>query len=208
VTVQQLLDQVIQEGGLDATQTQVLRWLNVRHKSMCARSRCFVETTSQAAVAGQSDYFAHPDAIEIMAVVVDGVPYGRAGWNDLLPGRSAFLTLSGDGGVAAPQEGTLGERKVRVFPTPAAAGTLEIHAAMLPPDLDVASDFSLKVDPDMSDALVSGALATALLRVENRPDLAAPHEAIFSSACEELRRRVQRRYRMAGPARIRVNFRG
>jgi hypothetical protein len=208
VTVQQLLDQVVQEGGLDATQTQALRWLNARHQSMCARSRCFVETTSQAAVAGQSDYLAPVSAIEIMAVVVDGVPYGRAGWNDLQPGRTAFLTLSGDGGVASPQEGTFGERMVRVFPTPDAAGVLQIHAAMLPADLDPANDSSLKVDADMGDALVSGALATALLRVENRPDLAASHEAIFSSACEELRRRVQRRYRGTGPARIRVNFRG
>jgi hypothetical protein len=60
--------------------------------------------------------------------------------------------------------------------------------------------------PIMVEGLMAGAFATALNRPgEARPDLAAPHEQLFTLACEEFRRRVARRNRGGGPAQIRLS---
>jgi len=62
----------------------------------------------------------------------------------------------------------------------------------------------LKVPPEFYDALIEGAIATGLARVESRPDLAAPGEERFAAACSELESEVNKRYRGSGPAQIRV----
>ena len=62
----------------------------------------------------------------------------------------------------------------------------------------------LRVPPEFYDALIDGAIATGLTRVESRADLAVPFEEKFAAACEELLVEVNKRYRGSGPATIRV----
>lgn len=62
----------------------------------------------------------------------------------------------------------------------------------------------LKVPPEFYDALVNGAIATLMMRVESRADLAAPFEAAFTAACGELLRQSNKRFRGIGPSQIRV----
>lgn len=72
-------------------------------------------------------------------------------------------------------------------------------------EVQVASGLAqLKVPSEFYDALIEGAIATGLTRVESRPDLAAPFETKFADACTELLTEVNKRYRGSGPAQIRL----
>lgn len=206
VTVQQLVDDVLVEASFDATPAQALRWLSRRHAKMVARSRCFRKTVSIGPTAVDvRDYSLPVDVVEVYSITVAGIPYGKASHVALEQGARGFITLSGDGGVAVGDEDAAGLREVALYPTPMTAGdTIEVRAAFLPPDLVVGTDSTIKIDLDFADALVAGAIATGLRRIEHRGDLAAPHEQEFADGCEELRRRVQRRYRGAGAAQIRI----
>lgn len=62
----------------------------------------------------------------------------------------------------------------------------------------------LKTPPEFNDALIAGAIATGLTRLESRPDLAVPHENDFAAACSELETQVNRQYRGSGAATIRI----
>jgi hypothetical protein len=206
-TVQQLVDDVLNEGSFDATAAQALRWLNRRHRTMVARSRCYRFTTTLTTVAGQRDYALPTDVVEIFEVSVNGMPAGRARHVDLALGALSYVILSGDGRVMAPEEDSSGGAELGFYPTPDTSGQqILVRAAFLPPDLDTANNATLKVPGDFVDALVSGAMATALERAPGdfRPDLADRHAQRFEAACEELRRRVSRRYRGSAPAQIRV----
>ncbi len=54
---------------------------------------------------------------------------------------------------------------------------------------------------EFDDALVAGAIATGLTRVEARPDLAQMFEALYDTACTELLEQQNRRIRNSGPRR-------
>lgn len=207
-TVQQLVTDVLTEGSFDATSDQALRWLNRRHRSMVARSRCYRKTVNIGpTVANQRDYALGSDVVEIFEVTVNGMPAGRARHVDLALGALSYVILSGDGRVLAPEEDATGGAEIGFYPTPDTAGqTINVRAAFMPADLSTSDDTTLKVPADFYDPLVSGALATALSRAPGdfRPDLADRHEQAFTAACEELRRRVNRRYRATGPSQIRV----
>lgn len=207
-TVQQLVDDVLNEGSFDATADQALRWLNRRHRVMVARSRCYRYSASIGpTVANQRDYALPADVVEIFEVTVDGMPAGHARHVDLALGALSYVILSGVGRVMAPEEDAAGAAEIGLYPTPDTAGqTITVRAAFLPPDLSVADNTTLKVPLDFTDALVSGAMATALERAPGdfRPDLADRHTQRFEAGCEELRRRTNRRYRGTGPAQIRV----
>ncbi len=205
-TVQQLVDQVLSEGQFDATQDQALRWLSVRQRQMVARSRSLRKTVSVGpTVAGQRDYALPGEVVEIQEVTVNGLTWGKGTHVDLSRGAQGYLRLSESGGIVASEETAAGGTEIALYPTPTEAGLpIEVRATFLPADLSVGDDATLVIPGDYVDALVSGAIATALVRLENRPDLAQYHEGVFSSANEELRRMVSRRYRGPGPATIRV----
>lgn len=62
----------------------------------------------------------------------------------------------------------------------------------------------LRTPPEYDDALVAGAIATGLERLEGRADLAGTGEQKFAAACQELKGEVNRRFRRPGGAEIRV----
>lgn len=205
-TVQQLVDDVRVEGAFDVTPEQALRWLTRRHRKMVARARCYRKTVSIGpTVADQRDYALPEGVVQLFELTVDGVTYGNGRHADLAQGAQGYLLLSDSGGVVVAEEDEAGASEVALYPTPTTAGSeVLVRATFLPPDLDVADDSTLKIPGDFTDALVAGAIATGLRRVEHRSDLAQPHEQEFADACEELRRQVNRRYRGPGPAQIRV----
>jgi hypothetical protein len=74
-----------------------------------------------------------------------------------------------------------------------------------PPDLLIDNSVPFRVDDDAIEGLMAGVFATMLSRPgEARPDLAREQEATFSTACEELRTRSNKRSRGPGPAQIRL----
>lgn len=210
-TVASLVANVLTEGNFDATEPQILQWLTRRQRQMCARSRCFRKRLSIGpTVSEQQDYTVPTGVVEIREVLVNGVTYGTARHSDLAQGAQGYLWLGGiyqaiGGGVATRDDDATGATKLALFPVPTEAGLeVSLIAVCLPPDLVVGEDTTIKVPGDFLDALVAGAIATGLTRIESRPDLASTFESIFSNGCLELEKQVNRRFRGQGPAQIRV----
>lgn len=205
-TVQDLLAAVKSEASFDVTDPVALGWLNRRHRVMVQRSRCYRYTVQLGpTVAGQRDYPLPTGLVESYEVDVNGLVYGKAKHTDLANGAAGYIVLSGEGGIFGAEESATGDLEVALYPTPTTTGdTISMRAAWLPPDLSTSDTTTLKVPQSFTDALIAGAVATGLRRMEHRPDLAQPHEQEFADACEELRRLVRRQYRGSGPAVIRV----
>ena len=205
-TVAQLVEQVLSEGELDAAKSQALRWLTVRQRQMCRRSRWLRKTITLGAVTGGVGTYTVPaEVVEILEVRLGGVVYGHARHVDPAEGAQGYVWLGGAGGIAGREDTSAGAQVLRLYPTPTASGAvLEIYAVCRPPDLAEGSDSTLVIPGEYCDALVAGAIATAYLRLENRPDLASPHETVFNDGCGELTQQSNRRFRGTGPAQIRV----
>jgi hypothetical protein len=190
LTVGDLVDQIKDEAGFDATDTAVLRWLNARHRRMIARSRCLKATVSVGTtVANQSSYPIDTGTIEVYEVQVGGTAYLRVGRDDAAnasAGRlymnNAFYANSDNSGVS----------ELTLYPAPETGGdAISMYAAILPPDLGL-EDYTM-VPIDFQDALVEGAIATGMARDIEQVAVADRFEARFDQACEELRRRVNSR---------------
>jgi len=206
-TVQGLIDQVKQEAQFDVTDTAALAWLDRRHKKMVVRARAYRKTAtiSGGTVANQRDYALPSDLVEVLEVLVGGIPYGRATHTDLSYGAQGWVMLSGIGGVVASEEDSSGGAEIALYPIPTtSADPILVRGIFRPSDLLVGTDSTIKVPDEFLDSLVSGAIATGLQRQEYRPDLAASFEQDYTDACEEWRRQVRRRYRGAGPTPIRI----
>jgi hypothetical protein len=205
--VQDLVDNVLDEGGIDATPQQALQWLSRRHVRMCARSGCYrLSRDVGPTVANQRDYPVGTDVVEIYEVLVGGVPYGKLRHVELAEGQLGWLWLAPDGaGMTAPEETAAGLPELALFPTPGSAGlAVLIRCSLRPGPLATTDDSTLKVPEDFHDDLVAGAIATGWSRIEQRDDMATGLEARFKDGCEELRRQMKRKYRGTGPTFIRI----
>ena len=210
-SVAQLVAQVLEEGQLDASETQALRWLTVRQRQLCRRSKWYRKTLSVGpTLVGVATYALPEEVVEILYVEIDSKPYGHLRHQDPAEGALGWLWLGGTGGIAGRQDSSAGAQQLWIFPTPIVGGPLEagkpisLWAVCRPPDLSATDNTTLVVPGEYMDALVSGAIATGLLRTEDRPDLAANHEQTFTAACAELTQQSNRRFRGVGPAQIRV----
>lgn len=204
-TVATLIAEVREEGQFDATEAQALNWLNRRHRFMVAGARSFRRRVPTGfTVAGVQDVLVPAGIVEVYDVWVNGEHRVRIPRQDAQAAQNGTLSYSGPSFYAEAADAG-GVEYLLLLPAPTANGQpVEIYAAMFPPDLQASDSASaLKVDLDLYDALVSGAISTGLLRLEQRQDLAAPHEQAFVNGVEMLKRRVQRRYR-PGPKQIRI----
>lgn len=206
-TVQQLVDDIRQEGAFDVTEPQALRWLDRRHKAMCARGRVYRKTAEFGpTAAGQQLYGVGAGLVEAADVSVGGLPYTRGRHPDVVQDANGWLSLSGLGGLFVETASAAAANQIALIPTPSEAGlAVAVYGVFLPPSLELDNAPGLMVDEDLVEGLLAGVFATGLSRPsEARLDLAANYEAQFSAACEEQRRRVNRRLRGSGPSHIRV----
>lgn len=328
-TPQGLVSQVLEEGSFAVSEATALNWLEARHKSMCARTRCYRRKIEIGPTVAQQQQYAVPaEVMEIRECQVGSlatgalnqVPYGVGIHTDLAQGALGYIWLGGlflavGGGIFVRDENAAGEEMLSLYPIPTESGlnvtlyavcrpeplsltapalvvggsatlrfcyttralteaeratfvgggglpggvgteaglssvTLEYrqpgggwtagtvvkdamgawHSTVTP--LTAAGELEwrakglealghvlwevveservgtgqqqIKVPEDALDALVEGAIATGLRRVEGRPDLAAAYDAVFDAKCVELAREVNARFRNAGPAQIRV----
>lgn len=203
VTAQSIVDAVRLEVGFDATEAQVLAWLNGRHKAMVARSRCFRKSLAVGNTVIGTSFYAL-DVIELYNLEVGGVPYMKARRPDIYGYSQGTLLWTGKGttGLIVADASSAGVRGISLVPTPTAVQAIVAYAAVAAPNLALADN--VLPDDDFAEALIDATAATGYKRDTERMELAAPFEQMFTDACEELRRRVQRRYRGPGPTQIRV----
>lgn len=201
--VTQLVSDILDEGGFEASQDQALRWLNRRHRQMVSRALGYRKTVVVGTtVLNQQDYAVPTGLIAAIGIDVDGVTYDRLSLRDMAAGARGYLLLSGDGVGTASTADDTGAEFMRLYPAPDTAGkTISLFGAFMPPDLTLGGQ--VLVDLDMVDPLVDGAIATGLTR-EGRDDAAVPKEQRFVTACEEYRVRVKERLRTKGPGQIRL----
>src|SRR5215472_12709027 len=136
-TVKELVEAVLTEGNFDATESQVLSWLNTRHELMCARTKCYRRKIQIGpTVAEQNGYPLPPEVMEIREVQVQsstttppglGVPYGAGRHIDLAEGALHYIWLGGlylnvGGGIFIRDESSQGQDLLALFPTPTEAG--------------------------------------------------------------------------------------
>ena len=200
-----LVGQVRDEWGVDATDTQIVAALNQRHRRMVARTGCYRKDLSIGpGVAGQEAYAIPAEVLEVAVIDVDGLPWQRAPIIDFRKVKSGRLQLLGGGGVFAQGSTSAGAEEVRLYPTPAAGAVLTATAAVRAPEL-VSGGQAPVVPPEFFEDLVAGAAGVLFGRMDNRLDMAATLDAKFDAACEELRRTVRKRL-STGPARIRIEW--
>lgn len=204
--VQDMVDNVLQEGQFATTAARALAALDSRHKQMVRRSRCYRKTVALGpTVVDLASYTVPDDIVEILELRVDGYPYGNARHVDVQTAVFEPLVLTGSGGVMTRNDSVAGVKQVRLYPVPTTAGdTVDVWAVCTPPTLLTSDDTTVKIPEDYDERLEAGAIGRLMRRLEHRPDLAQPHEQEFADACEELRRQVVREFRGTGPAQIRV----
>lgn len=206
-TVQDLIDDVTADGGFDVTAATVLRVLDRRHKSMCARAQVYRKTTDFGpTVVAQQLYGAGTGLVQAKDVTVGGLPYSRGRHTDIAQDANGWLSLSGTGGIFIETASSAAANQIALIPTPTTAGlAVSVFGVFLPPTLEADNDPGLLIDEDFAEGLLAGVFATLLSRPsEARSDLAAGYEAQFAAACEEQRARVTRRLKGSGPSQIRV----
>lgn len=205
--VAELVQDVLVEGGFDVPTTRILRWLNTSHRTMVVRAQCFRRSLELGpTVALQQDYVMPAEVVELTEVVVAGFVYGEGRHQDIANGAASRLWLGRLGGISTRDDDSAGLPHLALYPIPTTSGEpITCMAVCLPPNLSESDDTTLKIPKHFQDALVNGAVAIGLARVENRPDLAVPKQQAFEAACTELEAQTRNRFRgRTGPVQIRV----
>lgn len=210
--VAELLAGVQEDANMDVKEAQALRWLTGRQRQMCAVAGCYRKTLDLGpVVAGQSTYALDPGIVEILQVTVGELVYGDARHADYAMGERGWLWLTGEGGIAGREDSAAGAQELRLFPVPSEGSEptpgeahLSLYCKVEAPAIVVGDDSTVVIPSDYYDALVSGAIATGMLRDETLAGLAQPHEQIFQAEVHRLLIATNRKFRGAGPARVRL----
>lgn len=199
-----LIAAVLKEGDFDVDEPTALRWLSDAHRLMVKRSECYRRRISLGeTVASQGSYSLPEEVVEVIEVLVGGLPYGRGRHSDIAAWAQGWLMMSGIGGIAVEDESSGGAYELALVPPPIEGGApIEVYAVCRAPALLATDDTTLKVPPEYDPALIAGAFSTGLARDEGRSDLAAGWRAEFEAGCVELRREVTKRN---APRRARVS---
>ena len=207
-TTSQLVTDIREEGSFDITEAQALRWLNRRHRQMCAIAECFRRSSVIAGgtVANQTAYTWPADLIRPLEVSVDGVRYDPTPHATIRGYANGTTLVAGPGLLFAETASAAGVKQIALIPTPSSSGeVIEVYGAYRPAVLLMDNSVPLQIDDEAEEALLAGVFATALSRPsEARADLAASHEALFQAGAQELRLRTKRRFQPSGPAQIQL----
>jgi hypothetical protein len=209
-SVAELVTDVLTEASFDATETQALKWLSRAHALMCVRSTILRKNLNLGLTEENvSTYDLPAEVVQILELRVGGVPYGQGTHTDIAYDALSYLWIQGipGSGLGVQEASAEGVDQIALVRRPAEAPgglPIELYAVCRPGPLVSGEDSTVKVPDEFTDALVSGACATALARVEARPDLASSFQAQFDAGCAELLKQVRKRYRGSASPQIRV----
>lgn len=188
--------------------TEAQARINQAHKRMVVEGEALkVRLDLGETVVGQNVYQLDPDVAQLLVLRVDGHTYDRMSADeiDALGSYDAYA-VGYPARFYAPEFSQSGEGQLLIYPTPVEAGkAITGRAVMLPPDLVNDSDYP-SLPADFHEDLVDGAMATVLLRDDERLSDAFALEDRFRQRIRELRGRMNRRVG-SGPARIRLSSR-
>lgn len=201
-SVGELVDELLQIAGLDVPEDTALAWINDRHATMVARSRCAKQAVTLGTTDGTGRILA-PGVVELYELRIDGQEYQRVRRQVVAGARRSQVTLSYPGLIFTSEADESGNATFEIYPTPDAGLEIEAYAAVYPPTLGRAD--RVMVPRTKERALIEGAFATGLAFDAEQIGAADRFEARFDSACEELRREIRRRDRGPGPAQILVS---
>lgn len=179
--------------------------INQAHKRMVVEGEAVkARVAIGETIAGQNVYSLDRDVAQLLSLRVDGRGYDRKSSDEIDDlGSSDAYVLGYPGRFFAPEFSASGEGELLIYPTPTQAGlAITGRAIMLPPDLVNDTDYP-SLPADFHEDLVDGAMATVLLRDDERLADAAALEDRFRQRIRDLRGRMTRRVG-SGPARIRV----
>lgn len=178
--------------GADSSRAVLLTMLNEVYATQVAESRWYrTELALGNTVAGTGEYTIPASVIEAYGVDVGGYPYLAIGEDVLRRVRNGSATIRvGREGVFAPGFDSSGNTTITLWPTPSVTGTAIVLYAAVQPAALTDSGASVPITPaDTHSSLIDGLAALVLSRVDERPDLAGPHDARFATSVEKLRRR-------------------
>lgn len=200
MTLSELTKIVKEQGGFDHSDSVIQGWINDRYRQMVGRSQWrMAQITLGTTIAGTSEYPLPNDVVDLSGLMVGGVTYDRAGQKQLWD----LKRTGGSQTVFVPDFTSTGTAQIELYPNPSTSGaTIEGLAALLPSRLVDAADTPIVPD-DLQDALVDGAIATGLRRIDEHLPEADNYEQRFTDKTEELRRRLNSRIG-SGPHMIRV----
>lgn len=163
--------------------------------------------TIATTTAGDATYPLPANLVQLDSLFVDGVEYGRVGEFDIGDLNAAKVFLSQPGGVYGYTADSSGADQLQLYPTPTTSGlTITGKGVLVPADLVTGSGAgSSPVFPiDLHSVVLDGAIAIAYQRQDERPDMAAVHEARFQEGVQKLRARRISRVRGRGPFQARI----
>lgn len=180
------------EGGVDTTtgavsEATVKGRLNARYRRMVVRAKWRRGQVSLGqTVTGQAEYNIPTDVAVLEGLMVDGDPFYRVGQTELWRLKAGQATVAG--GAFAPDFTSSGTERVELYPAPTTAGlAIEALATLRPSALSANGDTPI-VPEEFHDAIVEGAIADLLARLDERLDQAPYFDQKFDAAVEELRR--------------------
>lgn len=208
MTLDELVAGVLGQGGFDVDPAMATSWLNEMYKTAVARSKWREETTSLGStVVGQAQYDIPESVVDIVAITLDAgaglSDWQRIGTTDLWDVKTGRQFLRGTGGVFAPAFGPNGEKRVELYPVPTIAGTA-ITALVAVQAIAMVSGSDVPILPeDMHGALMDGAIALGLRRMDERSDSASVPADVYGGMVLELSRRKNSRVG-SRPSRMRL----
>jgi hypothetical protein len=184
-------------AGFDTDEPTALRWLNESHRLMVKRSQCYRKRIALGTTAAAVGSYALPaEVVEVVEVLVGGLPYGRGRHSDIAFSAQGWLMLSGIGGVAVEDESAGGAYELALVPAPVEGGAaIEVYAVCRAPTLLAGDDTTLKVPQDFDGGVLAGAMALGMERLESRFDLAASFTTKYEAQTTELLREMRQRNR-------------
>lgn len=204
----ELVAAVMDQGGFDETATgsteeEVQGWVNSAYRKMVVRSKWRKAQVELATTVADQAEYALPETVEDIeeGILVGSEPWDRVGQHTLW--HLKYGTDRASGGVWAPDYDDDGTKQIELYPAPEEAGvSISALGVLAPPVLEDDGDAPI-VPSDFHDAIVDGAIATGLRRIDERIGEADSFDTRFNSEIEGLRRRGIAQL-SSGPAVIRV----
>lgn len=142
-------------------------WVNEAYFQACAETECLQQSATMALTANSSTYTLPSTVLRIKEVVIQ--PFGQtAYWPPLIEvALEEILRKRGYGGASYIVSGSathyalIGRSQLELWPTPAAADTLQLYYTSLPAALSAASDVPSIEEPYATRLIEYGALLLA-----------------------------------------------